>query len=67
MDKPREFDFLVFGELLRLPLLEHLKEHNVSTEVTIDVEYLERTSAPEPENSVLHDDWIGTIKASDKW
>lgn len=65
--KPKEFDFLVFGELLRVPLIEHLHERNVSTEVTVDVEYIERTPSPEPEDSLLHDDWVSGIHTADKW
>ncbi|EFA03458.1 ribosome biogenesis protein WDR12 homolog [Tribolium castaneum] len=65
--KPKEFDFLVLGELLRVPLLEHLKEHNISTEIAIDVEYIERTPAPEPQDSLLHDDWVSGLHCVDKW
>ncbi|XP_057668631.1 ribosome biogenesis protein WDR12 homolog [Diorhabda carinulata] len=65
--KPIEFDFLAIGELLRVPLINHLQERNVSTETTIDIEYLERTPAPEPKNSLLHDDWICGIETLDKW
>ncbi|RZC32546.1 ribosome biogenesis protein WDR12 -like [Asbolus verrucosus] len=65
--KPKEFDFLVLGELLRLPLTEHLKEHNISTEITVDVEYVEKTPAPEPQDALLHDDWVSGIQTADKW
>lgn len=65
--KPKELDFLVFGELLRLPLIEHLKEHNISSETTIDIEYIERTPSPEPQESLLHDDWVSGIQTADKW
>lgn len=65
--KPKNFDFLVCNELLRVPLIEHLQERNVSTEVTVDIEYVERTPAPEPEDSLLHDDWVSTVHATDKW
>lgn len=65
--KPKDFDFLVFDELLRVPLIEHLQERNVSTEVTVDVEYIERTPSPEPEDSLLHDDWVSSIHTADKW
>lgn len=65
--KPKEFDFLVLGELLRVPLIEHLQERNVSTEVTVDVEYIERIPSPEPEDSLLHDDWVAGIHTADKW
>uniref|UniRef100_A0A6P7FWP2 Ribosome biogenesis protein WDR12 homolog n=1 Tax=Diabrotica virgifera virgifera TaxID=50390 RepID=A0A6P7FWP2_DIAVI len=65
--KPKDFDFLAIGELIRQPLIDHLQERNVSTETTVDVEYLERTPAPEPKDSLLHDDWVCGIETSDKW
>ncbi|CAH1113705.1 unnamed protein product [Psylliodes chrysocephalus] len=65
--KSVEFDFLAIGELLRVPLIEHLQERNVSTETTVEVEYIERTPAPEPKDSLLHDDWVCGIESSDKW
>ncbi|CAG9838676.1 unnamed protein product [Diabrotica balteata] len=65
--KPKDFDFLAIGELLRQPLIDHLQERNVSTETTVEVEYLERTPAPEPKDSLLHDDWVCGIETSDKW
>ncbi|XP_030763133.1 ribosome biogenesis protein WDR12 homolog [Sitophilus oryzae] len=65
--KPKEYDFLAVGEIIRLPLAEHLQEHNVSTESTIDIEYIERIPAPEPEDSILHDDWVSSIETTDKW
>ncbi|KAF5288979.1 hypothetical protein FQA39_LY03858 [Lamprigera yunnana] len=64
---PIEFDFLIEGQLLRLTLLEHIKDFNISTETTIDVEYIQRTAAPEPENALSHDDWVAGIKVADKW
>lgn len=65
--KTKQFDFLVLGELLRIPLIQHLQEHGISTETTVDVEYIERTQAPEPENSILHDDWVSGLQTSEKW
>lgn len=65
--KPKEFDFLVLGELLRVPLIEHLREHNISTELAVDIEYIERTPAPEPQDSLLHDDWVSGLHCVDKW
>jgi len=65
--KPKEFDFLAVGELLRVSLAEHLQERSVSTEATVDVEYIDRTPAPEPEESILHDDWVSSVHSSDKW
>lgn len=66
--KEKQFDFVVLGELLRENLDDHLKEKNVSQESTVEIEYVERTSAPEPENSILHDDWVsGLHTCMDKW
>lgn len=65
--KSIEFDFLIQGELLRIPLNDHLSERNISSEATIVVEYIERTPAPEPQNSILHDDWVSSIKTCEKW
>lgn len=65
--KSKNFEFLVVGKLLRLPLIQHLQDHGISTEATVDIEYIEKTQAPEPENSVLHDDWVCGLETSDKW
>lgn len=61
-----EFDFLIQGELLRAPLHEHLQERNISSEAILEIEYIERTPAPDPQNSILHDDWVASIKTADK-
>ncbi|CAG9769694.1 unnamed protein product [Ceutorhynchus assimilis] len=65
--KTKEFDFLVVNELLRVPLLEHLQDRNVSTEATVEIEYIERIPAPEPQESILHDDWVSSISSTNKW
>nr|AEE62829.1 unknown [Dendroctonus ponderosae] len=65
--KPKEFDFLAFGQLIRLPLTAHLQEHAGSDESTVDVEYIERTPAPEPQDTILHDDWVASVQSTDKW
>ncbi|KAG5897450.1 hypothetical protein JTB14_002711 [Gonioctena quinquepunctata] len=65
--KPKDFDFLAIGELLRVPLIEHLQERNVSTETTVEIEYIERTPAPEPQDSLLHDDWVCGLDTTERW
>lgn len=65
--KKIEFDFLVCGELLRLPLVEHLKSKGGSTESTIDVEYLERVPAPKPLDCLTHDDWVASVSCKSNW
>ncbi|ELT91178.1 hypothetical protein CAPTEDRAFT_178717 [Capitella teleta] len=58
------FDFLVDGEFLREPLNQFLQRKEASTESVIDIEYLERQPAPEPEDALVHDDWVAALAAS---
>ncbi|PIK49321.1 putative ribosome biogenesis protein WDR12-like, partial [Apostichopus japonicus] len=60
--KQVDFDFLINGEFLRLSLGEHLEEKGVSTETVVDIEYVEKFPSPKPVGSVLHDDWISTVR-----
>ena len=62
-----DFDFLICGEFVRLPVFEHLKLKDINTEVTIEVEYLERFPAPEPEDSLNHDDWVSASHCFKEW
>lgn len=61
------FDFLVCGELLCASLAEHLQEKGVSTEDTLEVEYLERFPAPTPQDCLMHDDWVSAVQAHSSW
>lgn len=65
--KEINFDFLVCGEFLRTSLLEHLTSHQVTTESTIDVEYLERVPAPKPHDCLTHDDWVAAARCLSSW
>ncbi|XP_065338510.1 ribosome biogenesis protein WDR12 homolog isoform X2 [Cloeon dipterum] len=62
-----EFDFLVHGELLRTPLVDHLSERQVSTEEVVLIEYVERFPAPEPTDCLEHDDWVSAAQSCGKW
>lgn len=62
-----EFDFLINEKLLRTPLTEHLTEYSISNEVTVDVEYIIRNPAPEPEDCLLHDDWVSACSIQNKY
>ncbi|XP_063383997.1 ribosome biogenesis protein WDR12 homolog [Cydia fagiglandana] len=65
--KTVEFDFLVCGELLCSALGDHLQEKGVSTEQTLEVEYLERFPAPSPQDCLMHDDWVSAVQAHGNW
>lgn len=65
--KSVEFDFLAEGELVRTSLGEHISERGVSPEGVITVEYVERLPAPQPQDCLLHDDWVSSVHVADKW
>ncbi|KAF7987879.1 hypothetical protein HCN44_003742 [Aphidius gifuensis] len=62
-----EFDFIVCSELLRAPLIEHINERGVSTEDVVEVEYLEKHPPPEPQDCLIHDDWVSAVAVCGKW
>lgn len=46
---------------------DHLKERTVSFEDVIEIEYVERFPVPEPQDCLLHDDWVSAVQCYDKW
>lgn len=56
-----EFDFLIDGHLLRVPLSQLVGEKGLSTETVIEVEYVEKYPSPKPEDSLIHDDWVAAV------
>nr|XP_018915276.1 PREDICTED: ribosome biogenesis protein WDR12 homolog [Bemisia tabaci] len=62
-----KFDFLINGELLRARLNTHFKNHELPTEAIHTVEYLEARPAPEPQDCLLHDDWVAAIHHQKNW
>ncbi|XP_032683439.1 ribosome biogenesis protein WDR12 homolog [Odontomachus brunneus] len=61
------FDFLISSQLLHTSLREYIAETQVSTEEVIDVEYLKKYVSPEPQDCLIHDDWVSTVAVCDKW
>lgn len=62
-----EFDFLVAKEFLRGLLGEHLRDRQISFEDVIEIEYVERFPAPEPQDCLLHDDWVSAVETRGQW
>jgi len=62
-----EFDFLVQSEFLRTTLSEHVTERGISSEEVINVEYIEKHPPPEPQDCLIHDDWVSAVAVCEKW
>lgn len=65
--KKISFDFLINGEFLLTTLQEHLDLKQISSEDVVEVEYFEKHPAPEPQDSLLHDDWVSGVHVMGDW
>ncbi|KAL9152390.1 hypothetical protein ABFS82_11G119000 [Erythranthe guttata] len=58
------FDFLIDGELVRMPLQEFLLVKGISAEKTLEIEYIKAIAPRKEEEPSLHDDWVSAVDGS---
>ncbi|XP_023222871.1 ribosome biogenesis protein WDR12 homolog [Centruroides sculpturatus] len=61
------FDFLINGEILRLPLQQFLEQKEISLETVVEIEFIPSYPEPTPELSLACDDWVSAVRACEKW
>lgn len=66
-DSAVNFEFLIRGEFLKQTIKQFLRERDISFEDFIDIEYIQRFPTPEPQDCLLHDDWVSAVQACDNW
>lgn len=62
-EKPVPFEFLINGQFLRTTIDEFLTQNGISSETTLDVEYVRALIPPLHVASFEHDDWVSTVDA----
>ena len=62
LPEPRAFDFSLADNFLRSTLDKHIAQYGMSTESTIDIEYLFLTVPEESKDKAPHEDWVSGIK-----
>lgn len=63
-DQPVPFDFIVSSQLLRTSLADFTSTLNISTESTLEIEYVESFRPPKSFASLPHDDWVSDLDLS---
>ena len=65
LEKPIPFDFIINGRLLRVSLSDYLSSHGMSTESTIELEYVPIVGKPQESSSDDLPDWISSIRTNE--
>ncbi|PQE26058.1 putative Ribosome biogenesis ytm1 protein [Rutstroemia sp. NJR-2017a BBW] len=60
-DSPVPFDFLINGTFLRTTLDEYLTANGLSSETTLNLQYVRSLIPPLYEASFEHDDWVSSV------
>lgn len=58
------FDFLIDGELVRLPLEQFLLAKGISAEKVLEIEYTRAVVLQKEDEPSLHDDWVSAVDGS---
>ena len=61
LEKPIPFDFIIQGRLLRESLSEYISKHSLSSETTIELEYVPIIGKPQESSSDNLPDWVSSI------
>ncbi|XP_043711024.1 ribosome biogenesis protein WDR12 homolog isoform X2 [Telopea speciosissima] len=62
--EPQPFDFLIDGELVRMPLEQFLLAKGISAEKILEIEYIRVVAPRKQEEPCLHDDWVSAVDGS---
>lgn len=60
-EQPVPFDFLIHGSFLRSSLDAYLTQHGISSETTLNLEYVKAAIPPVHLASFEHDDWVSSV------
>ncbi|TKW35674.1 hypothetical protein SEVIR_2G390300v4 [Setaria viridis] len=62
--KAQPFDFLVDGELVRLPLQQFLLAKGITAERVLELEYVKAVAPRKQDKPCPHDDWVSAVDGS---
>ncbi|XP_078430207.1 transducin/WD40 repeat-like superfamily protein [Wolffia australiana] len=64
--QPLPLDFLVGGELVRMPLDRFLLAKGISAEKVLEIEYIKAVIPRKQDEPYPHDDWVSAVDGSNK-